>query len=264
MDTGLVESISRIEYLEKYGGLRSELDSLPVPEDGVTCCAGALCSSPTKPLFNHCACIYCQKNCHEECCYQRVNDGLVIPVKLQDSQRPNDLYTVCKACEKAKLNGTQCAHYYLSVNGTTVSLDPRKTCTRSRVGIYLTHKCCYCNKVVHPKYSTYIPKSFVMSCINGFTQDCKMSAFPVSPLSLCFSCKKRIHTDCVTSTRTNPRTKWKMTLAAGGHEWPGSTLQFCPACHLINNAYTQNENEFIKPYETVVEKLILCGFKRTR
>eukprot|EP00978_Attheya_sp_CCMP212_P044729 scaffold320178_cov35-Attheya_sp.AAC.1 len=149
---------------------QSELDSLPVPEDGVTCCAGALCSSPTKSLFNHCACIYCQKNCHEECCYQRVNDDLVIPVNLQDSQRPKDLYTVCNACEKAKLNGTQCAHYYLSVNGTTVSLDPRKTCTRSRVGIYPTHKCCYCNKVVHPKCSTYIPKSFVMSCINGFTQ----------------------------------------------------------------------------------------------
>eukprot|EP00978_Attheya_sp_CCMP212_P028638 scaffold99516_cov42-Attheya_sp.AAC.1 len=60
-------------------------------------------------------------------------------------------------------------------------------------------------------------------------KDCKMSAFPVSPLSLCFSCKKRIHTDCVTSTRPNPRTKWKMSSAAGGHEWPGSTLQFCPA-----------------------------------
>eukprot|EP00978_Attheya_sp_CCMP212_P017036 scaffold45194_cov56-Attheya_sp.AAC.1 len=88
-----------------------------------------------------------------------------------------------------------------------------------------------------------------------------MSAFPVSPLSRCFSCKKRIHTDCVTSTRPNPRTKWKMSSAAGGHEWPGSTLQFCPACHVINNAYTQNENEFIKPYETSMDKLILCGFK---
>eukprot|EP00978_Attheya_sp_CCMP212_P045250 scaffold339249_cov30-Attheya_sp.AAC.1 len=106
MDARLVESISRIEYLEKYGGLRSELDSLPVPEDG--------------------------KNCHEECSYQRVNDDLVVPVNLQDSKRPKDLYTVCKACEKAKvIIGTQCAHYYLNEDAT-VSLDPRQTCTRSR------------------------------------------------------------------------------------------------------------------------------------